>query len=87
MISETLISTILITLVFLSGTIVGQLILKLRLAKIEKDNLILEQKRVMDLKSILRVKSSSKRKRRSSSEMDQLVRDEIDDIIDDIEGE
>jgi len=77
----------LITLVFLSGTIVGQLILKLRLAKIEKDNLILEQKRVMDLKSILRVKSGSKRKRRSSSEMDQLVRDEIDDIIDDIEGE
>ena len=76
----------LITLVFLSGTIVGQLILKLRLAKIEKENLILEQKRVMDLKSILRVKSGSKRKRRSSSEMDQLVKDEIDDIIDDIEG-
>ena len=87
MISETLISTMLITLVFLSGTIVGQLILKLRLAKIEKENLILEQKRVMDLKSILRVKSGSKRKRRSSSDMDQLVRDEIDDIIDDIEDQ
>jgi len=77
----------LITLVFLSGTIVGQLILKLRLAKIEKENLILEQKRVMDLKSILRVKSGSKRKRRSSGDTDQLVRDEIDDIIDDIEGQ
>ena len=39
MISETLISTMLITLVFLSGTIVGQLILKLRLVKIERENL------------------------------------------------
>ncbi len=85
MFSETLILTILLTLVFISGTLFGQLVLKLKLAKLEKENLLLEQKKVMDLKSILKGRSSKHRRSRHKS-TDDLVRDEIDDIIDDIEG-
>ncbi|MFC1585376.1 hypothetical protein ACFL5V_07505 [Fibrobacterota bacterium] len=89
MISESLIIMILVSLVFLSGTYVGQLIFKIRLAKLEKENLMLGQKRMSDLKNLLSTKSHSsgrRKKHHSSSAMDRAVRDEIDDILGEIEG-
>ena len=89
MISESLTIMILITLVFLSGTYMGQLIFKIRLAKLEKENLKLGQKRMTELRELLNTKSQSSRRRRhhaSSPEADKAVQDEIDDILGEIEG-
>ena len=92
MISESLIIILIVSLVFLSGTYAGQLIFKMRLAKLEKENLLLGQKRMMDLRNLLGSKSHSGKRRHHhssseiSSEMDKAVRDEIDDILGEIEG-
>lgn len=88
MISESLVVILLVSLVFLAGTYIGQLIFKMRLAKLEQENLLLGQKRMMDLRNLLGTKShSGKRKHHhSSGEMDKAVRDEIDDILGEIEG-
>jgi hypothetical protein len=92
MISESLTILILISLIFLSGTYLGQLIFKIRLAKLERENLMLGHKRMMELKELLGSKplSSGKSRSRSSShsriEVDKAVRDEIDDILGEIEG-
>jgi len=89
-ISYSLLIFILISAVFLSGTYIGQLILKIRIAKLEKENLLLSQKRIMDLKKILEKRTftsdSTTRLNISEKEIDIAVRNEIDEILGDIEN-
>ena len=82
--TEILILTILAA-VFITGASLGQLWLRIRLAKIEKMNLEMEQKRIVDLKKAINQRAIIIERRRPTK-FEQEVQDEIDEILGDIEN-
>jgi hypothetical protein len=82
--TEILILTILAA-VFITGASFGQLLLRIRLAKLEKMNLEIEQKRIVDLKKAINHRAIIIERRRPTK-FEQEVQDEIDEILGDIEN-
>jgi hypothetical protein len=85
MISETILILTILAAVFITGASLGQLILRLRLAKMERMNLELEQKRIVDLKKAINARAILIERRRPTR-FEQEVQDEIDEILGDIEN-
>jgi hypothetical protein len=71
--------------VFITGASLGQLLLRLRLARLERANLEMEQKRIGDLKKAINSRAIIIERRRPSK-FEQDVQDEIDEILGDIEN-
>jgi hypothetical protein len=84
MFSQAFILFTLIAAVFLLGASVGQLILRIRLEKLERVNLQLDQKRLATLSKALNGRAIVVERRGVRYERD--VRDEIDSMISDIEN-
>ena len=85
MISETILILTILAAVFITGASLGQLLLRLRLAKLERMNLEMEQKRILDLKKAINSRAIIIERRRPSK-FEQEVQDEIDEILGDIEN-
>lgn len=85
MISETILILTILAAVFITGASLGQLLLRIRLAKMERMNLELEQKRIVDLKKAINSRAIIIERRRPSK-FEQEVQDEIDEILGDIEN-
>jgi len=85
MISETILILTILAAVFVTGASVGQLLLRIRLAKLEKVNLEMEQKRITDLKKAINSRAIIL-DRQKASKFEQEVQDEIDEILGDIEN-
>jgi hypothetical protein len=85
MISETLLILTILAAVFITGASVGQLMLRLRLARMERTNLEMEQKRVVDLKKAINARAIII-ERRQPTRFEQDVQEEIDEILGDIEN-
>ena len=85
MISETILILTILAAVFITGASLGQLLLRIRLAKIERINLDLEQKRITDLKRAINSRAILIERRRSMGRHEE-TRDEIDEILGDIEN-
>ncbi len=85
MISETLLILTILAAVFITGASVGQLMLRLRLARMERTNLELEQKRVVDLKKAINARAIII-ERRQPTRFELDVQEEIDEILGDIEN-
>ncbi len=86
MISETILILTILAAVFITGASLGQLLLRIRLAKLERMNLELEQKRMHDLKHAINQRAIIIERRRSINRFEEEVRDEIDEILGDIEN-
>jgi Mg2+ and Co2+ transporter CorA len=71
--------------VFLAGASLGQLLLRLRLAKLERANMELENKKLSSLKRVLHSRAIII-EHRGTRQYDREVRDEIDEILGDIEN-
>lgn len=84
MFSQAFILFTLIAAVFLLGASVGQLLLRVRLEKLERVNLQLDQKRLATLSKALNGKAIVVERRGARYERD--VRDEIDAMIHEIEN-
>ena len=85
MISESILILTILAAVFITGASLGQLLLRLRLAKMERMNLEMEQKRIVDLKKAINSRAIIIERRRPSK-FEQEVQDEIDEILGDIES-
>ena len=85
MISETILIITILAAVFITGASLGQLLLRLRLAKLERMNLEMEQKRIVDLKKAINSRAIIIERRRPTK-FEQEVQDEIDEILGDIEN-
>ncbi len=86
MISETILILTILAAVFITGASLGQLLLRIRLAKLERMNLELEQKRIVDLKRAINQRAIIIERRRPVTRFEEEVRDEIDEILGDIEN-
>ena len=85
MISETVLVLTILAAVFITGASLGQLVLRIRLTKLERVNLELEQKRMGELKKALNSRAIIIERRRPTK-FEQEVQDEIDEILGDIEN-
>ncbi|MEO6097477.1 MAG: hypothetical protein ABIW76_18230 [Fibrobacteria bacterium] len=85
MISETILILTILAAVFITGASLGQLLLRIRLAKLERMNLEMEQKRITDLKKAINSRAIIIERRRPTK-FEQEVQDEIDEILGDIEN-
>ena len=85
MISETILILTILAAVFITGASLGQLLLRIRLAKLERMNLEMEQKRIVDLKKAINSRAIIIERRRPTK-FEQEVQDEIDEILGDIEN-
>ena len=85
MISETILIITILAAVFITGASLGQLLLRIRLARLERMNLEMEQKRILDLKKAISNRAIIIERRRPSK-FEQEVQDEIDEILGDIEN-
>jgi hypothetical protein len=85
MISETILIITILAAVFITGASMGQLLLRIRLARLEKMNLEMEQKRIVDLKKAINQRAIIIERRRPTK-FEQEVQDEIDEILGDIEN-
>ena len=85
MISESILILTILAAVFITGASLGQLLLRLRLAKLERMNLEMEQKRIVDLKKAINSRAIIIERRRPTK-FEQEVQDEIDEILGDIEN-
>ena len=85
MISETILILTILAAVFITGASLGQLLLRIRLAKLERMNLEMEQKRIVDLKKAINQRAIIIERRRPTK-FEQEVQDEIDEILGDIEN-
>jgi hypothetical protein len=85
MISETILILTILAAVFITGASLGQLLLRIRLAKLERMNLDMEQKRIVDLKKAINSRAIIIERRRPTK-FEQEVQDEIDEILGDIEN-
>ncbi|MDQ3001832.1 MAG: hypothetical protein M3Y08_11305 [Fibrobacterota bacterium] len=85
MISETILILTILAAVFITGASLGQLLLRIRLAKLERMNLEIEQKRIVDLKKAINSRAIIIERRRPTK-FEQEVQDEIDEILGDIEN-
>jgi len=86
MISETILILTILAAVFITGASLGQLLLRIRLAKLERMNMELEQKRIGDLKRAINQRAIIIERRRPASRFEEEIRDEIDEILGDIEN-
>ena len=85
MISETILILTILAAVFITGASLGQLLLRIRLARLERMNLEMEQKRIVDLKKAINQRAIIIERRRPTK-FEQEVQDEIDEILGDIEN-
>ncbi|HKP96671.1 MAG TPA: hypothetical protein VJ385_13010 [Fibrobacteria bacterium] len=85
MISETILILTILAAVFITGASLGQLLLRIRLAKLERMNLEMEQKRIVDLKKAINSRAIIIERRRPTK-FEQEIQDEIDEILGDIEN-
>jgi len=85
MISETILILTILAAVFITGASLVQLLLRIRLAKLERMNLEMEQKRIVDLKKAINSRAIIIERRRPTK-FEQEVQDEIDEILGDIEN-
>jgi hypothetical protein len=85
MISESLFVLAILTAVFLAGASLGQLLLRVRLAKLERANMEIEQKSLSALKKAIHSRAIII-EHRGNNEFEREVRDEIDEILGDIEN-
>ena len=85
MIPESLFILAILTAVFLAGASLGQLLLRLRLAKAERANMEIEQKSLSALKKAINSRAIII-EHRGPSQFEREVRDEIDEILGDIEN-
>ena len=85
MISETILILTILAAVFITGASLGQLLLRIRLAKLERMNLEMEQKRIVDLKKAINSRAIIIERRRPTK-FEQEAQDEIDEILGDIEN-
>jgi hypothetical protein len=85
MISETILILTILAAVFITGASLGQLLLRIRLSKLERMNLEMEQKRIVDLKKAINSRAIIIERRRPTK-FEQEVQDEIDEILGDIEN-
>lgn len=84
-ISTAILMLTILAAVFITGASLGQLLLRIRLAKMERMNLEMEQKRIVDLKKAINSRAIIIERRRPSK-FEQEVQDEIDEILGDIEN-
>jgi hypothetical protein len=84
-ISTAILMLTILAAVFITGASLGQLLLRIRLAKLERMNLEMEQKRIVDLKKAINSRAIIIERRRPSK-FEQEVQDEIDEILGDIEN-
>ena len=82
MTNQTLLSFVLLAAVFLAGASFGQLLLRVRLARLERLNMLLDQRR---LRSLARAWESRARVLGTNTHYEQDVRSEIDSILAHIE--
>lgn len=85
LIPETILILTVLGAVFVAGASVGQLLLRVKLAKMERENLELEKKRMADLRRTIKARAIFI-ERKGPNRLDQAVRDEIDEILGDIEN-
>jgi hypothetical protein len=85
MLSQIFVLSVLVAAVFLLGASVGQLLLRIRLEKLENLNLQLEERRLNRLSQAL--DSGSIIVERGGLRFERDVRDEINDMISEIEKE
>lgn len=85
MISESILILTILAAVFITGASLGQLLLRIRLAKMERMNLEIERKRLSELKKAIHSRSVII-DHRSPTRFERAVKDEIDDLLGDIEG-
>ena len=84
MISESILILTILAAVFITGASLGQLLLRIRLAKLERMNMEIEQKRLSDLKKAIHSRAVII-EQGSPTRFEREVRNEIDDILGDIE--
>jgi hypothetical protein len=85
MIPESMFILAVLAAVFLAGASLGQLLLRLRLAKLERSNMELENRRLSALKKAIHSRAIII-EHRGPSQYEREVRDEIDEILGDIES-
>ena len=85
MIPESMFIVAVLAAVFLAGASLGQLLLRLRLAKLERSNMELENRRLSALKKAIHSRAIII-EHRGPSQFEREVRDEIDEILGDIEN-
>ncbi len=85
MIPESMFILAVLAAVFLAGASLGQLLLRLRLTKLERSNMELENKRLSALKKAIHSRAIII-EHRGPSQFEREVRDEIDEILGDIEN-
>ena len=84
MISETVLILTIVAAVFITGVSFGQILLRIRLARLERVNLELEQKRLIELKLAIQFRPQIGES--SSSPISREVRNEIENLLGDIEN-
>jgi hypothetical protein len=85
MIPESVFILAVLAAVFLAGASLGQLLLRLRLARLERSNLEIENKRLSALKKAIHSRAIII-EHRGPSQFERDVRDEIEEILGDIEN-
>ncbi len=85
MISDSILIITILAAVFVTGASIGQLLLRIRLANLERKNLEMENKRMVELKRAINSRAFIV-DRRKPSKFEQEVQDEIDEILGDIEN-
>ena len=85
MIPESVFILLVLAAVFLAGASVGQLLLRLRLARWEKANFEIEQQKLSSLKKAIHSRAIII-EHRAPNQFEREVRDEIDEILGEIEN-
>jgi hypothetical protein len=86
MTQQTLLSFVLIAAVFLAGASVGQLLLRIRLARLERINMRLDQRRLNALARAWQSRAANRAAGTGDETLFELeVRNEIDSILTEIE--
>jgi hypothetical protein len=83
MTQQTLLVFVLIAAVFLAGTSIGQLLLRIRLARLDRINMRLDQRRLNTLAKAWQSRAAASPERDLAFEVE--VREEIDTILTEIE--
>ena len=85
MISESILILTILAAVFITGASLGQLLLRIRLAKMERMNMEIEQKRLSELKKAIHSRAVIV-EQGPPNRFERAVRNEIDEILGDIEN-
>jgi hypothetical protein len=85
MISESILVLTILAAVFITGASLGQLLLRIRLVKLERMNMELEQRRLSELKKAIRSRAIIV-EHRNPGQYEREIKSEIDEILGDIEN-